>query len=55
MGAPLALRDIGLSEPDLDRAADIATRNAYWNPAAIDREGIRRLLDDAFHGRVPGQ
>jgi len=55
MGAPLALKDIGLAEADLDRAAEIATQNAYWNPASIDRDGIRHLLDAAFHGRAPGQ
>jgi maleylacetate reductase len=55
MGAPLALKDIGLAEADLDRAADIATRNAYWNPAEVNRDGIRRLLDAAYHGRTPGR
>jgi maleylacetate reductase len=54
MGAPLALKDIGLAEADLDRAAEIATKNAYWNPAPVDRAAIRRLLDQAFHGHVPG-
>ena len=53
MGAPLALRDLGMDEADLDRAAEIATQNAYWNPAPIDRDGIRNLLDAAFHGRAP--
>jgi len=55
MGAPLALKDIGLAEADLDRAADIATRTAYWNPAEVTRDGVRRLLDAAYHGRTPGQ
>lgn len=55
MGAPLALKDIGLAEADLDRAAEIATQNAYWNPASVDRDGIRRMLDAAYHGRAPGQ
>ena len=52
-GAPLALRDLGLREADLDRAADIAVTAPYWNPRPIDRAGIRALLDDAFHGRRP--
>lgn len=54
VGAPLALKEIGLKESDLDRAADIATRNPYYNPRPISREGIRKLLDDAFHGYRPG-
>jgi len=51
--APAALREIGMKEEDLDRAADLAAANPYRNPAPITREGIRKLLDDAFHGRRP--
>jgi len=54
LGAPLALKEIGLQEQDLDHAAEIATRNPYYNPRPISRDGIRRLLEDAFHGRRPG-
>jgi len=54
LGAPTALRDIGMREEDLDSAAELATRNPYPNPAAVTRDGVRRLLDDAFYGRRPG-
>ena len=54
LGAPLALKEIGLQEQDLDHAAEIATRNPYYNPRPVSRDGIRRLLEDAFHGRRPG-
>ena len=50
----VALGALGMRESDLDRAADLATTSPYWNPRAIDRAGIRKLLDDAFHGRRPG-
>ena len=53
IGAPLALRDLGLTQADLDRAADLATANAYWNPRPIERGGIRSLLQDAWEGRRP--
>ena len=53
LGAPTALRDIGMRAEDLDAAADLATRNPYANPAPVTREGVRRLLDDAFYGRRP--
>lgn len=53
IGAPQALKDLGLSETDLDRAAEIATENPYWNPRPIDRESIRNLLQDAFDGTRP--
>jgi maleylacetate reductase len=52
-GAPVALRDIGLTAADLDRAADIASANPYWNPRPIDRDAIRSLLQDAFDGTPP--
>jgi maleylacetate reductase len=53
LGAPLALRDLGLTEADLDRAADIATRNPYENPRAFDRKAIRALLQGAWEGARP--
>ncbi len=53
LGTPLALKDIGMREESLDRAADIATTHPYWNPRPIERAAIRRLLDDAFWGRRP--
>lgn len=53
LGAPMRLSDLGLTAADLDRAAEIATRNPYANPRPVDRDGIRRLLQDAFDGRCP--
>jgi alcohol dehydrogenase class IV len=52
-GAPTALRDIGMKEADLDRAAELATTNAYWNPRPIERGPIRELLQRAFEGAPP--
>ncbi|QEE45355.1 maleylacetate reductase [Rhizobium sp. WL3] len=53
IGAPLSLKDFGLTEADLDRAADIATENPYWNPRPIDRTSIRALLQKAWEGVRP--
>jgi maleylacetate reductase len=53
LGAPLALKDIGMRESDLDRAADLATTAPYWNPRPIERAAIRGLLDNAYFGRRP--
>jgi alcohol dehydrogenase class IV len=53
VGAKMALKDFGLKETDLDRAAELAIQNPYYNPRPVTREGIRRLLDDAYHGRRP--
>ena len=52
-GAPLSLHELGLKQDDLDRAADIASANSYWNPRPVDRTAIRALLQDAFDGRAP--
>jgi maleylacetate reductase len=51
--APLTLKDLGMPESGLDRAAEIAAANPYSNPTPIERAAIRKLLDDAFHGRRP--
>lgn len=53
LGAPVALKDIGMKEAELDRAAELATTAPYFNPRPIDRQGIRALLDNAFSGRRP--
>jgi maleylacetate reductase len=55
-GAPLALKDIGMRAADLDRAADIAVSNPYWNPRPFgpaERDAIRALLQRAFDGDPP--
>ena len=53
LGAPLALRDLGLQEADLDRAADLAVQDPYWNPRPVTREAIRALLGRAWAGERP--
>jgi maleylacetate reductase len=55
-GAPDSLREIGMSAQDLDRAADLAIANPYWNPRPIgpdQRIDIRALLQRAFEGIRP--
>jgi alcohol dehydrogenase class IV len=54
IGAPVALKDIGMPQDGIDRAADQAVANPYWNPRPREREAIRALIDDAWHGRQPG-
>jgi alcohol dehydrogenase class IV len=53
-GAPVSLRTLGLPHEALDRATDLALLNPYWNPRPLEHDGIRALLDDAWHGRRPG-
>ena len=53
LGAPTALKDLGVSEADLDHVAELATKNPYDNPREITCEGIRALLQRAWAGARP--
>ncbi|WP_321868226.1 maleylacetate reductase [Paraburkholderia tropica] len=53
LGAPLALRDLGLTSAQLDAAADLAVRNPYWNPRPVERDAVRALLQRAWEGTRP--
>ncbi|SFS16352.1 maleylacetate reductase [Yoonia litorea] len=53
MNAPTALRDLGMAEADLDRAADLATTKPYPNPQPVTRDDIRALLQAAWAGDTP--
>lgn len=53
LGAPLALKNLGLTERDLDDAAELAVKNPYWNPRTIEKAGIRALLQRAWEGSRP--
>lgn len=53
VNAKMALRDFGLNESDLDRAADLAVQNPYWNPRPIERNAIRAMLQRAWAGDRP--
>jgi alcohol dehydrogenase class IV len=53
LDAKIALRDIGMPEIGIDRAADLAVTNAYWNPRPIERDAIRALIARAWSGAAP--
>jgi alcohol dehydrogenase class IV len=53
LGAPLALKDIGMPADGLDRAARLATENPYYNPRPVEYSGVRQLLENAFFGKRP--
>ena len=52
-GAPVALKEIGMKEADLDKACDIAMQNQYPNPQPLERPALRQLLQNAFEGVRP--
>ena len=53
LGAPTALRDIGMPEAGLDRAADLAVLTPYPNPRPLHRDALRELLQRAWNGAAP--
>lgn len=53
LGSSVSLKDLGMKEEDLDQAAEIATKNPYYNPRPVTKEGIRELLQYAFEGKRP--
>jgi alcohol dehydrogenase class IV len=53
LNAKLALRDIGMPERGVDKAADLAVANAYWNPRPLERNAIRDLIARAWSGEPP--
>jgi maleylacetate reductase len=53
LGAPIALKDIGMPEAGLDKAAAEVTANPYWNPRPVAPAPIRAMLADAFNGTRP--
>jgi maleylacetate reductase len=53
LNARLALRDIGMPQDGIDKAADLAVTNAYWNPRALERGAIRDLIARAWSGEPP--
>jgi maleylacetate reductase len=54
LGAPIALKNIGMPHEDLDRAARLATEHPYYNPRPVEYAGVRQLLEDAYEGTRPG-
>jgi len=53
LGMPLSLREIGMPEDGIDRAAELATKSPYWNPRPLEQDAIRDLLRRAWWGARP--
>lgn len=52
-GRVKSLKDMGMTPDGLDKAADIAVQNPYYNPRPVTREGVREMLQAAYEGRRP--
>jgi maleylacetate reductase len=53
LGAVRALKDLGMPENGIERAADLAVSNPYWNPTPIERDAVRALIARAWAGEPP--
>ena len=53
VGSKKSLAEMGMSEAGLDKAADLAVQNPYYNPRPVTRDGVREMLQSAFEGRQP--
>jgi maleylacetate reductase len=54
LGAPTSLAALGMPEAGLDEAARRVVAEAATNVRKPEVAGVRRMLDDAYHGRRPG-
>jgi maleylacetate reductase len=52
-GAPASLRELGLREPDVARAAELAAARPYPNPRPVRADAVRALLARAYEGLPP--
>ncbi|MBR0663081.1 maleylacetate reductase [Roseomonas hellenica] len=53
LGAPRALRDIGMPEDGIGRAVALVLEGAYWNPRPPDAASLEALLRRAWAGAPP--
>jgi maleylacetate reductase len=53
LGAPASLAALGMTEHDLDKAAELAAGVVSRTPRAATEEDLRALLLDAYEGRRP--
>jgi maleylacetate reductase len=53
LGAPRSLKALGMPQDGIERAADIAVQNPYWNPRPVERNAIRDLIARAWAGEPP--
>ena len=49
----MALKDLGMTEEEIDIAADIAMKNVYPNPRLLERDAIRKVIASAWAGIRP--
>jgi len=44
------LKEYGMKEEDVDKAAEIAVSNPYWNPRSVEKEPLRETIRRCWAG-----
>jgi len=55
LGAPCALRELGVQERDLSQIVDMTIANPYWNPRPLERHDLMEMLYQAWRGDPPAR
>jgi maleylacetate reductase len=55
LGAKRSLRELGMPESGIEKAAVLAVQNPYWNPRKLELEPIRELIRRAWAGEPPSK
>ncbi|KAK4508599.1 hypothetical protein PRZ48_002338 [Zasmidium cellare] len=50
LGVQRGLREFGMQEGNVDRAVEVAMEKPYWNPRAVEREGLREVIRRCWAG-----
>jgi alcohol dehydrogenase class IV len=53
LGTVISLKELGMKEEDVPKAADIASTAQYPNPAPLERAKLVQLLENACSGKPP--
>jgi alcohol dehydrogenase class IV len=53
LGAPTALKGLGMPEEGVAQAADLVLADPGWNPRPLEREPLIGLIGRAFRGEAP--
>ena len=53
LGARQSLRELGMPEAGIEKAALLAIQNPYWNPRKLEYQPVYELIRRAWAGEAP--
>ena len=54
LGAKQSLRELGMPEAGIEKAARLAIQNPYWNPRKLEYQPVYEVIRRAWAGEAPG-